>query len=91
MKSTGTYVAHRACSDSSSWRQCEGKRAIFLRDFLVSSMKFNVFDDATDATGEDRTKPKPLSELSSTAEFFLGQTEMNKWRSLTIRLAAKSL
>ena len=38
-------------------------------------------------------KPKPLSELSSTADIdlFFGQTEMNKWRPLTIRLAAKSL
>lgn len=71
VKSAGTYVVHRACSDSSSWRQCKGKHAIFLRDFLVSSMKFNVFDDATDATGEDRTKPKPLSELSSTADIDL--------------------
>ena len=83
-------MVHRACSDSSSWRQCKGKHAIFLRDFLVSSMKFNVFDDATNATGEDRTKPKPLV-LQLILTCFFGQTEMKKWRPLTIRLAAKSL
>lgn len=60
LKFTGTYVVHKAYSNWSSWRQCRGKYAIFLREFLVSSMMF-FFDDATDAAGEkDSIKPKPL-------------------------------